>query len=147
LIRLMTTQSDLDVASLMTAYRDAVGVKDIEAFLALFTEDVRCFDLWTEWEYQGIDAWRKMVEGWFEAVGSDCDRVGFEAVDTVVSGDLAVVQALVRFTAVSAEGVDLRSMQERLTWTLRRVDGAWKIAHQHTSVPVSSETFKMIYRA
>ena len=145
----MTSAKDPLVETLMSAYHDAVWAKDADAFLALFTEDVRIFDLWTQWSYQGIKAWRTMVVSWFGGLNADRDRVTFSEVETVVSGELAVVHALVRFTAVSAENVDLRSMQERLTWTLRRdkaVDGPWRIAHQHTSVPVDSSTFQMIFR-
>jgi ketosteroid isomerase-like protein len=47
------------------AYVAAVRAKDVDAFLALYAEDVRTFDLWSVWTYDGKDALREMVEEWF----------------------------------------------------------------------------------
>ena len=44
---------------------------------------------------------------------------------------------------LSADGKELRSMDNRITWVLRRsVDGAWKIVHEHSSAPVDFDTGK-----
>jgi len=43
------------------------------------------------------------------------------------------------FRGLTAEGEELRSMNNRLTWILRRDGHAWKITHEHTSAPAGDE--------
>jgi ketosteroid isomerase-like protein len=50
--------------------------------------------------------------------------------------DAAAVSAFTSYAAVSPDGSELRSMNNRLTWILRRdAEGSWKIVHEHTSAP------------
>jgi ketosteroid isomerase-like protein len=125
-------------------YRAAVFAKDVDALVALYDPNVRTFDLWAQWSYDGIDAWRAMVAGWFEALGPDRVVVRFDHVQMRVAQDFAVVHAFVTYTGMSAEGQALRSMNNRLTWALLQKSGAWKIVHEHTSVPIDHETTKAI---
>jgi ketosteroid isomerase-like protein len=65
-------------------------------------------------------------------------------VQIILAPDLAVVHAFVTYTGQSAEGKELRAMQNRLTWALKQQDGGWKIVHEHTSAPVDFETSKVL---
>ena len=69
-----------EVESLLDAYRDAVHAKDVDAFLAIFADDVRVFDMWSTWSHDGIDAWRAMAEDWFGSLGDERVRVDFDDV-------------------------------------------------------------------
>jgi uncharacterized protein (TIGR02246 family) len=140
----MATNVDRAIGELLENYKAAVYAKDVEAFVALFDQDARIFDLWAEWSYDGIAPWRGMVEQWFGSLNAERDLVEFDDVRATVSGELAVVHAFVRFTAMSAEGKALRTMQERLTWTLVMKERGWKISHQHTSAPIDFNTLKVI---
>ena len=46
------------------------------------------------------------------------------------------------YTAISAEGKELRSLDNRITLALRRVGNEWKIFHEHTSGPIDHKTMK-----
>ena len=135
-----------EVESLLDAYRDAVDAKDVDAFVAIFADDVRVFDMWGTWSHDGIDAWREMAEGWFGSLGDERVRVDFDDVQTTVGEDAAVLSAFVTFAGLSADGQELRSMNNRLTWGLRKVDGTWKVVHEHTSAPVDMATGKVDLR-
>jgi len=132
-----------EVGDVLEAYRDAVHAKDVEAFVAIFADDVRVFDMWGTWSHDGIDSWREMAEGWFGSLGDELVRVEFDEVQTAVGGDVAVVSAFVTFAGLSAEGEQLRSLNNRLTWGLRKSDGTWKVVHEHTSAPVEMATGKV----
>ena len=132
-----------DVGSLLEAYRDAVHAKDVDAFVAIFADDVRVFDMWGAWSHDGIDAWREMAEGWFGSLGDERVRVEFDNVQTTVGEDVAVLSASVTFAGLSADGNELRSMNNRLTWGLRKTAGTWKVVHEHTSAPVEMATGKV----
>jgi uncharacterized protein (TIGR02246 family) len=122
---------------MLDAYAAAVRTKDADAFLNLYADDVRNFDLWERWSYDGKDELRAMVTEWFGSLPDDeTVVVSFDEIHTQAGEDVAAVTAFTTFAAVSPDGQELRSMNNRLTWVLRKdADGAWKIAHEHTSAP------------
>jgi ketosteroid isomerase-like protein len=135
-----------DFASLFDIYKQAIFQKDLEAFVSIFDEKVRVFDMWQRWTYDGLPAWREMAAGWFTSLDTNRDVVSFEDIQIEETGDLAFANALVRFTAVSAEGKELRYLENRLTWVARKKGGVWKIIHEHTSGPIDFESMKVILR-
>jgi uncharacterized protein (TIGR02246 family) len=125
---------------MLDEYAAAVRSKDVEAFVGLYADDVRTFDLWSVWSYDGKDAFRGMVAEWFGSLGTDVVAVEYDEVRTQPGEDVAGLSAFLTFRGLSAEGEELRSMNNRLTWVLRKdADGAWKIAHEHTSAPADEE--------
>jgi len=126
---------------MLDAYAAAVRAKDVDAFVALYADDVRNFDLWAEWSYDGKEALRGMVAEWFGSLPADeVVAVRFDDVRTLAGTDVAAVSAFTTFAAESPDGTELRSMNNRLTWVLRQdADGGWKIAHEHTSAPADDE--------
>src|SRR5262249_48677042 len=91
------------IQKLFSRYNKAVFQKDTAAFLSLFAENVRIFDMWA-WTYDGLPAWREMVTGWFANLGADRDVVTFDDLRIQQSGDMAVASAIARFAAVSEKG-------------------------------------------
>jgi ketosteroid isomerase-like protein len=132
--------------SLFTTYKTAIFEKDLPTFCSIFDEEVRIFDMWQEWTYEGLAAWREMAEGWFSSLGTNRDVVTFDDIRIEVDGELGVGTAFVRFTAVSSEGRELRYLEDRLTFVAKRKEGAWKIIHQHTSAPIDLKTMKVILK-
>jgi uncharacterized protein (TIGR02246 family) len=134
------------VQSALQAYTDAVYAKDADAFVAVFDDDVRVFDMWGRWSHDGIEEWRENAVNWFDSLGDERVRVEFDDVESIVGEDIAVAHAFVTFTGLSAEGEALRSLNNRLTWVLRRTDdGSWKVVHEHTSAPADFETGKVMF--
>jgi uncharacterized protein (TIGR02246 family) len=126
---------------MLEAYAAAVRAKDVDVFVALYADDVRTFDLWEQWSYDGKDAFRGMVAEWFGSLPADeVVAVRFDDVRAQTGEDVAALSAFTTFAAESPDGTELRSMNNRLTWVLRKdADGAWKIAHEHTSAPAGDE--------
>jgi uncharacterized protein (TIGR02246 family) len=121
-------------------YAAAVRAKDVDAFVGLYADDVRTFDLWSVWSYDGKDPLRRMVEEWFGSLGTDIVAVEWDEVRAQDGEDVAALSAFLTYRGLSAEGEELRSMNNRLTWVLRKEgDGSWKIAHEHTSGPAGEE--------
>ena len=125
---------------MLDAYAAAVRAKDVDAFVGLYADDVRTFDLWSEWSYDGKAAFRGMVTEWFGSLGEDVVVVEHDHVRAQAGEDVAALSAFLTFKALSPEGEELRSMNNRLTWVLRKNgDGSWKITHEHTSAPAGDE--------
>lgn len=139
------TESDAPILQMLAGYKAAVHAKDVEAFCALFADDLRVFDMWGRWSHDGLSAWRDMAVGWFGSLGEERVVVDFDEVRTRVSGDMATAQAFVKFSAVSPAGETLRSLTNRLTWVLLRQGDRWKVIHEHTSSPVDNATGKPMF--
>jgi uncharacterized protein (TIGR02246 family) len=132
----------------LEAYAAAVRAKDVEAFLALYSDDVRTFDLWSVWTYDGKPALRGMVEDWFGSPQTSPQvAVEFDDVRVETGDDVAALSAFLTFRGLDADGVEERSMNNRLTWILRRDDDGWKIVHEHTSAPAGDEGKVSLKRA
>jgi len=129
---------------ILDSYRTAVLARDADAFAALYDDDVHVFDMWGTWSLRGIEAWRDMAAGWFASLGTDRVLVGVSETSSTMSGDLAIGHAVLTFTAVSAEGRELRSLSNRITMALRRTGESWKVIHEHTSAPIDHQSTKAI---
>jgi ketosteroid isomerase-like protein len=120
-------------------YQRAVHDKDVAAFLGLYHPAARVFDTWGVWSYEGEKDRRKVIEQWFSSLGEERVGVTFDRLQATITGNLASLTARVVYAALSPTGVELRRMQNRLTWALKPADGAWKIIHEHTSVPIGPD--------
>jgi uncharacterized protein (TIGR02246 family) len=127
------------VTSVIDAYKQAVRDKDVAAFMALYADDVRVFDTWAVWVYEGAASWRKAVASWFSSLGSENVRVTADDVRVVGTPALAVVSAIFTYAGLAADGRELRAMQNRLTWALAQHGASWKIVHEHTSAPIAPD--------
>jgi uncharacterized protein (TIGR02246 family) len=145
--RRIVTEPEGSIARMLDAYKAAVFAKDIDAFASLYDPDVRVFDLWGKWSYDGIQAWRAMAAGWFESLGTSRVVVDLDGVRTIVAHDVSIVHAFVIYKGISADGRELHAMRNRLTWVVRETAGAWKVIHEHTSAPVDFETSKVILQS
>ena len=130
------TDIDKSVAQLLATYGSAVAAKDITTFMRLYDPQVRVFDAWGVWTYDGASAWQQAVEGWFTSLGSDRVQVRFSEVQTTVTREMAMVSAVVTYASVSAQGQALRSIDNRISWALKLSAHVWRIVHEHTSAPL-----------
>ncbi len=131
---------NLEIEQVRDDYAAAVRAKDVDRFVSLYAADVRVFDLWERWSYDDAGAWRAMATEWFSSLGDELVAVEFEDVQIVTGESVGVMHAFVTYRGLSAVGTELRAMNNRLTWALRKTSDGWKIVHEHTSAPVASAT-------
>ena len=141
----MSQPSD-PVHEALARYSAAACDKNVDAFVSLYAHDVHVFDMWNSWELRGIDAWRDMAAGWFSSLGDERVVVSASDVVSTVTGELALGHATLTYTAVLADGRELRSLDNRITLALRRVGNAWKIFHEHTSGPIDHKTMRGVIK-
>jgi ketosteroid isomerase-like protein len=138
------SELDKDIARILGIYESAVFKKDVEAFMRLYEPSVRVYDAWGVWSYEGSEAWQRAVEGWFTSLGTERVRVTFDEVQTWMGKDVSSVSAIVTYAGFSAEGEQLRAMQNRITWVLRTIGHVPRIVHEHTSAPLGFNDSKAI---
>ena len=136
--------SEEGIGSLLEAYKTAVSTKNVHLMLSLYDASVTVFDMWGSWVYEGREAWGGAVEEWFGSLGKDRVEVDFERIKIKSCGDLAVFSAFVNYRGFSEAGVELRSMKNRISWAVQRVEGEWKVLHEHSSAPADFDTLKVI---
>ena len=135
---------DKSIAQILESYKAAVLARDADAFMRLYDADVRVFDTWGVWSYDGAEPWRRAVEAWFTSLGAERVKVTFEDVRRTPGRDVAIVSAIVTYAGISAQGEPLRAMQNRITWGLKTIGHVPRIVHEHTSAPVGFDDMKAI---
>lgn len=135
---------DKDIARILGIYEAAIFKKDAEALMRIYDPEVRVFDAWGVWAYQGAAAWQQAVEAWFTSLGTERVKVTFEEVESQAGKDVSALNAMVTYANLSADGVQQRAMQNRITWVLRTVGHVPRIVHEHTSAPMGFDDMKAI---
>jgi len=139
------THSD-PFSAFLDGYAAAVRARDVDAFVALYDESLHVFDMWQTAPLTGLSAWRAMAEGWFGGLGDEVVVVSWRQAQSQVGGDLASGQAILTFAAQAPDGSVLRALDNRLSVTLRRGAGGWKVVHEHTSAPIEHETLAAVLK-
>ncbi len=140
------SDTEKQVLKALDTYKSAVLAKNADTFMHLYDPDVRVFDTWGVWSYEGAAAWRVAVEGWFSSLGSESVKVGFDGVKIVAEPGFAAMSAIVTYTGLSAQGEALREMHNRISWVLKTSGHVLRIVHEHTSAPVGFEDEKAILK-
>ena len=128
----------------LATYVEAVRAKDVDAFAALYDQDIHVFDMWGTWSLRGLTAWRDMATGWFSSLGDERVIVTSDSENSTVAGDLAIGYAVLTYTAIAPDGTKLRSLSNRATMALRKTGDSWKIFHEHTSAPIDHQSQQAI---
>ena len=140
------SDTEKQVLKALDTYKSAVLAKNAETFMHVYDPEVRVFDAWGIWAYEGAAAWRIAVEGWFSSLGSETVRVTFEDVKITAEPSFASMSAFTRYAAFSAEGQELRAMQNRMTWVLKARGHVLRVVHEHTSTPIGFEDTKAMFK-
>ena len=117
---------------------EAVRAKDVNAFLAHCSPEIVVYDLLPPLEHEGVDAVRK---SWKSAFQDFVGRADYEVrdLDITVNDDVAFCRSLNRFGGTTRDG-KLVNNWLRSTIAFRKIQGLWKIVHQHVSVPIDMQT-------
>jgi uncharacterized protein (TIGR02246 family) len=131
------TPNETQIRELVENWAKAVRAKDITGVVAHHTDDVLMFDVPPPVAVRGISAYQDTWPPFFEALTEgkgafDIVELGIAAGDTV-----AFATALLRCGSTEELAKD-DTPRLRLTIGLRKVDGVWKIAHEHHSFPAES---------
>jgi uncharacterized protein (TIGR02246 family) len=135
----MTTNKsdDFKIRRLVEEWAHAVRNRDIEAVLADHVEDMVMFDVPPPVELRGIDAYQDSWLPFFKWLENESGTFEIVRLDVTAGETVAFATALLRCGTKASLAKD-DTPQLRLTVGLRKIDGAWKIAHEHHSFPAES---------
>jgi uncharacterized protein (TIGR02246 family) len=130
------------VRAVMDRWVQAACAKDVDRIMDCYAPDVRAFDAVTALQFQGAEAYRRHWEYCMGFVEGD---MLFEIHDQhiAVADDVAFTHFLASCGCTDKDGNDQVGWI-RGTVCLRRMDGEWRIVHEHYSMPFDPETMKVL---
>ena len=66
--------------TMLVRYADAVLLKNPGDLALLYAAEIRVFDAWDSWSFEGIEAWRDNLQNWLGSLGSEQVEVDFDDV-------------------------------------------------------------------
>jgi uncharacterized protein (TIGR02246 family) len=123
-----------EIRRLIEAWADAVRARDLEAVLANHTDDVLMFDVPPPAAVRGLDAYAKTWPPFFDWQKSGGGTFEFAELAVTAGDRVAFATALLRCGTREELARDA-TPRLRLTIGLRKIGGAWRIAHEHHSFP------------
>jgi ketosteroid isomerase-like protein len=125
---------EIRIKALLESWADAVRRHDVPAVLAHHEADIVMSDLLPPLQCKGIDAYE---ETWDLLFPYHKPGTAFDIRELAVtaSQDVAFAVAIMRCGPDSSSNpADKNGFPFRLTVGLRKIDGDWRIAHEHHSV-------------
>ena len=120
--------AETQIRTLIEAWADAVRRHDYAGVLARHDQGIVMFDVPPPFQSRGLDEYRKTWDLFFS-----CNKpsYAFDIEDLAITAgdDVAFAVAVMRC------GPPHDDFQFRLTIGLRKIDGEWRITHEHHSVP------------
>src|SRR5437879_317035 len=111
-------------------YPRAALQKDKELMIGLYSETVVIYDLWDEFSASGKQKLRAQVSRWFDSLKDETVHVEFSDIEIQQDGASSFAHASIRFKAISAQGIELRAMNNRISLGFFKTGGQWLVVHQ-----------------
>jgi uncharacterized protein (TIGR02246 family) len=120
-----------EIKALIEAWADAVRRHDLPAVLAHHDDDIVMFDVPPPLRSRGLAEYKKTWDLFF-AYHQPGQAFDVEELQIRVADTVAFAMAIMRCGSATPG-----DFQFRLTIGLCKVDGAWRIQHEHHSVPAT----------
>jgi ketosteroid isomerase-like protein len=127
-----------EIRDLFATWLRETSAKDIEAAMAPVAKDVVSYEHEEPLQIVGIDAMREVCQRGFDVMQGDFTW-DVPDLQVIVRGDLAVTWGLNRMRAQEPGKPTVESWS-RGTRVFQKIDGTWKMIHQHVSFPYDPET-------
>jgi len=121
----------------------ALCEKDVKSMLSHYAADAILFDVKPPYQVKGAIAWK---HAWEACIGyfPPSFRVELRDLTIHVSGDLAFSHYLFRLKGTKADDPAAQTYI-RTTTGFKRINGKWKIVHEHGSVPFNPHTRQAVF--
>ncbi len=134
------TKDEQEIRVLLQHMIAAFKAKDVSAVMSAYVpnESLVVFDLTPPSQYVGAKAYRKDYEEFFAAFPGPVE-VEMNELSITTDGTLGVSHDIDHWVLTDKEGKK-RTLTFRATNVYRKIDGQWRIVHEHNSFPVDLAT-------
>lgn len=129
------TQDIAEIGQLIADKEVLMRTRDADGLVARYAPEIIQYDLAPPLQHSGPEVLDPSgVASWFSTFDGPLD---YEVRDLAVTAgdDVAFCTSLERLTATPVGYPDSFTLWVRCTVGLRKVDGAWRITHEHSSTP------------
>ncbi|WP_447593970.1 YybH family protein [Aquipseudomonas campi] len=133
-----TTSSQTELAALVDSWVKGNLAKDVEAIIRHYSDDVLAFDAILQLQFKGRAAYKAHWQSCMEMCGGPT-TFKVRELQQEADGALGVGHFIAYCGGSDAEG-NSQGCWLRVTQVYRRIGGAWKIAHEHFSVPFDPQS-------
>jgi len=129
--------AETHIRALIEAWADAVRRHDLSTILAHHDPDIVMFDVPPPFQSRGLDEYKKTWDLFFR-YHEPPQAFDIEELAITAGEDVAFAVATMRCGSATVSGPPAEGgFLFRLTIGLRKVDGDWRITHEHHSVPAT----------
>ncbi len=127
-----------EIRLLIARLVEAIQTRSIASMESIYAPDVVSFDVNPPMRRVGLAA---KLANWSDAFKAFQSSLGYEVRELTidVDGEVGSAHSVNRLSAVSG-GAIKHGPWVRATLCFRKIDGEWRITHDHISVPVDIET-------
>jgi uncharacterized protein (TIGR02246 family) len=127
--------AESQIKAVIEAWADAVRRHDLSGILAHHEQDIVMFDVPPPLQSRGMDEYKQTWDLFFR-YHKPSQAFDIEDLAITAGEDVAFAVAIMRCGASTFSGPPEESgLLFRLTIGLRKVDGDWRVTHEHHSVP------------
>jgi uncharacterized protein (TIGR02246 family) len=121
------------IRALIQRWAEAVRREDLTAIRADHDPNVLMFDVPPPFSSRGLDAYMATWRLFFSGVEKPVS-FSFEEIEVTAGSDVAFATAKGKCVNIDRAG-RREPLQFRLTMGLRKIDGKWRVMHEHHSLP------------
>lgn len=126
------TQEELEMRALIERWAGAVRAADLNGVTAHHTDNMVLFDVPAPVQLSGLDAYRQAWPDFFRWRTEHNGTFDIASLEVCAGSDVAFATAVLH-CASATRREKTSEPRLRLTVGLRKVDGQWRIAHEHHS--------------
>ena len=128
------SQDEMEIQALIERWTRAVREENRAAIRADHDSDMLMFDVPPPLLSRGLDAYMATWEKFFSSWSEKPVAFDFHDVKITAGNDVAFATAIGQCAGVSSNR-KREELEFRLTMCLKKIDGRWRIVHEHHSLP------------
>lgn len=132
-----------EVKKVIEDFMAALCKKDIKKMMVHYAAEVVMFDVKPPFQQKGAVTWRHVWEACIDYFPTSF-KVKIRDLVIHVSDDLAVSHYLFRLTGADKDHPAMQTWI-RTTTAFKKIQGKWKIIHEHGSLPINPHTAMAIF--
>lgn len=137
------SEIEAEIRAMLKCWDEALYNKDLDALSQEYSDNFVCYDIAEH--AHGADGYKKLWEPCMEWFG---DHITVERKDVVIHAEetMALVHCLTRLSGMKeTTGADMEKSWIRATVVFRKIEGQWKVVHEHASFPIDCMAEKPKY--
>lgn len=135
--------AEAEVRELVKLWLASVDAQDIDGIVSHYTPDILSFDAVSQLQFKDVASYKKH---WTACMAMCPGQLIFELHDLQVTAgdDVAFSHSLLRCGARGENGEEKVSWM-RMTACYSKINGKWKVVHEHFSVPFDMDSGKALF--